>query len=495
MWNIRDEDEQEQDFEDFEQDEGHSKQRGGSSDTDSTSTSSSSTRLEVKGRRRWLRKSDHCHANENESEDSSSFDDDSHDIDADNHTNKRKHNTKRLTTFKIHCHLWPYGRLPTITALTLASIALTLSVLARRSTSFATLESGNGYGLITKEDMYLPLTRVGLFRIQVCELQEELNDDQTLSGGTTPYRIEVVEQPPSLFEPSLDNVGPCHTKELLHAEINDSLWDASCVASTCGLLLGTTTLVMLLSATIIKCSPSPPSSPKRANLRAMALLALGAYFCQTLTFIIFGSDMCYQLGCSLSVGASYAVASSILWFGTGICLFIMYLRQRRERGHYAGDEEEEHEDDDPSEDDTEEEEGKSDHNDKQEHEHGHGPQYDNHVDDGWVIPSLLDDNDNTLSMSTSTDDDDGDDGCYNGACSPRSVAVAHSIWSRLPALPSSHHCAATLCLELGQDEDHEQEQDQDRPYKHGYGTPSADSSNTRTNNSFEPRCGTGLYEC
>jgi hypothetical protein len=451
----------------------HGKQRhSGEFDTDSTSTSTSTssssstgsfvadnvhvepqhlTKLEREGR---------PSENENQIEDSS-------DVCFDDNNNKR--------TLKIH--LWPYGRLNTCLALTLAVAAFWLSMLARRSTSFATLESGNGYGLISKEDMYLPLTKVGLFRIKVCEL--DLNDDQTLSRGKTPYRIVQ----PLLFE--LDNdsfVGPCHTKELLHAEINDSLWDASRVVSTCGLLLGALTL-MLLSATI--CLP-PRANP---NLRAMTLLALGAYFCQTLTFCIFGSDMCYELDCSMSVGASYAVASSIMWFLSVIAIFNMYLRQK-----HADDDEEEEDADDQA--DGIEKDGvyESDQNDK---EHEHGPQYSDV--DGWVIPPLsLDDNDTlSMSMSTSTmdahqghfdpdNDDDDDDGCYNGACSPRSVAVAAAadtkhLWGH--NLVSLYHCAPTLCLELGQEHD----QDQDRQHQHP-------QSGTRTN-LFEACEGTGLYEC
>jgi hypothetical protein len=206
---------------------------------------------------------------------------------------------------------WSYGRMDTCLALSVAIAAFTLSLKAKGSTSFVTLDNP----LPTKEDSFAPLTEVGLFFVKLCEIH--LTEEQSLSRGKLPYRVVS----PTLFQAGTTEVASsqCHVERWQHGSANDSLWDMSRVSSTLSTCCGGTVVIWLLLGICFE----------GLNVRALAVLAIGAFWFETMTFLIFGSDVCDDQGCAMSLGSKYAAEASVLWFIGSVTIFRLYVNQFR----------------------------------------------------------------------------------------------------------------------------------------------------------------------
>ena len=207
--------------------------------------------------------------------------------------------------------MWSYGMGNTIMSLLLSSCGLLMSLLAKRTTKFTSLNSS-----LAPKDGFLPLYALGLYRIELC--RHEISEEESLSQAAAVGVMGQFKVLSQIFTESLRDPELCDIYRLDHTTISDDMWDVSRLAGALAILLGFTAISWILLSPCFE----------GINMRAVACTSVIVYFCESLTFLVFDSNVCHTLGCTFSTGAKYGVVSCVCWFFASIYTAKMYIFHR-----------------------------------------------------------------------------------------------------------------------------------------------------------------------
>lgn len=202
-----------------------------------------------------------------------------------------------------------HGLIVSLLPVFFAFYALMWSILAKHSTSFATLQEP-----LTPTESFLPVTHVGLYRLLVCEYNG--NNFTVISGQTqnTVYTAMTKEA----SEGTASDGDKCTILQTQWKHITDVAWDLSRIFGAIAVLLGLTSFVFLIVATF----------RDEVNLSALMVTILIVYLLECMTTLFFDSKMCRNLGCRLSTGGAFEIVACAFWFACGVATLILFIRRR-----------------------------------------------------------------------------------------------------------------------------------------------------------------------
>ena len=284
--------------------------------------------------------------------------------------------------------VFAHGRLTTIVPVIFAGIALILSVVAKRSTTFVTLQEP-----LLISPTFDKVDRVGLVFLDLCLADEIVTRDEGSGietrvgrdyrgaigrssshprghgaednvGGNVdgfsvignllfywanPTPIEEYDQiiedydhddyifvGPSDDEFETDMAGwdehisvvsspkICRSIKITSSTLTDTLWHVSRTFLSLAIGFGFFLSFMLTSAAYWS----------TINLKPVAVGLLLTYFFQSMTFFFFDSGICRQHNCKMSSGAAAAVVASIFWFAAAlgtIWMDMVFVQKKRRR--------------------------------------------------------------------------------------------------------------------------------------------------------------------
>ena len=283
--------------------------------------------------------------------------------------------------------VFAHGRLTTIAPVIFAGIALILSVVAKRSTTFVTLQEP-----LLVSPTFDKVDRVGLVFLDLCLADEIVTRDEGsgietkvgrdyrgVIGRSSPHLLghdaednvggndgfsvigkllfswanpTSVEQYDQIIE-NYDHddyifVGPsddefetdmagwdehvsvasspkiCRSIKITSSTLTDTLWHVSRTFLSLAIGFGFFLSFMLTSAAYWS----------TINLKPVAVGLLLTYFFQSMTFFFFDSGICRQHNCKMSSGAAAAVVASIFWFAAAlgtIWMDMVFVQKKRRR--------------------------------------------------------------------------------------------------------------------------------------------------------------------
>ena len=284
--------------------------------------------------------------------------------------------------------VFAHGRLTTIAPVIFAGVALILSVVAKRSTTFVTLQEP-----LLVSPTFDKVDRVGLVFLDLCLADEIVTRDEgsgietkvgrdyrgvigrssphlrghdtedniggndegfsvignLLFSWANPTSIEEYDQiiedydhddyifvGPSDDEFETDMAGwdehisvvsspkICRSIKITSSTLTDTLWHVSRTFLSLAIGFGFFLSFMLTSAAYWS----------TINLKPVAVGLLLTYFFQSMTFFFFDSGICRQHNCKMSSGAAAAVVASIFWFAAAlgtIWMDMVFVQKKRRR--------------------------------------------------------------------------------------------------------------------------------------------------------------------
>eukprot|EP00550_Attheya_septentrionalis_P009835 CAMPEP_0198285978 /NCGR_PEP_ID=MMETSP1449-20131203/5181_1 /TAXON_ID=420275 /ORGANISM="Attheya septentrionalis, Strain CCMP2084" /LENGTH=963 /DNA_ID=CAMNT_0043983597 /DNA_START=444 /DNA_END=3335 /DNA_ORIENTATION=- len=238
---------------------------------------------------------------------------------------------------------FPFGVVLSVTAVAFAIAALTLGFLAIRHESFVTLEKP-----LHISTSFEDLTRIGLMNARLCIDYTSVNVDlethqstvvvthpaaadeamqnegnglaQLMKVYSSSLRVDSIVGPEQLAE--ADDKLPdslCRQVRLGPKVVNDSIWNMARSFLSLSLYFGIFFSIFLVSSLFWE----------TINLKPIAIGLIMTYFCQSLSFFFFDSELCRGHMCHMSVGATYNLVGSFMWFLSGLCVIRMDLRYHR----------------------------------------------------------------------------------------------------------------------------------------------------------------------
>eukprot|EP00978_Attheya_sp_CCMP212_P049144 scaffold622827_cov67-Attheya_sp.AAC.1 len=238
---------------------------------------------------------------------------------------------------------FPFGVVLSVIAVAFAIAALTLGFLAIRHDSFVTLEKP-----LHISTSFEDLTRIGLMNARLCidytSVSVDLDTHQSTVVVTHPAaaddamqnegnglaqlmkvyssssRVDYIMGPEQLAE--ADDALPdslCRQVHLGPKVVNDSMWNMARSFLSLSLFAGIFFSIFLVSSFFWE----------MINLKPIAIGLIMTYFCQSLSFFFFDSELCRGHLCHMSVGATYNLVGSFMWFLSGLCVIRMDLRYHR----------------------------------------------------------------------------------------------------------------------------------------------------------------------
>ena len=245
-----------------------------------------------------------------------------------------------------HFAPFAHGRWETAVPVACACLALVLSLIARRTTSFVTLADP-----LLLSPSFERLDRLGLVYVDLCLATELTTTDmdskittvverdrrrppggRMLRGGSDdhylygprrssddyfPYSVRTADddffqdgggwdEDPGESSPPEAKV--CRTIKVTSGTLNDGMWHLSRTFLSLSIALGSVLSFVLCSAVYWA----------TINLRPVAAGLLLVYFSESMTFFFFDSAACRRHGCSMDAGAVASIVASILWFAAAV---------------------------------------------------------------------------------------------------------------------------------------------------------------------------------
>jgi hypothetical protein len=143
---------------------------------------------------------------------------------------------------------------------------------------------------------------------------------QLMKVYSSSLRVDSIVGPEQLAE--ADDKLPdslCRQVRLGPKVVNDSIWNMARSFLSLSLYFGIFFSIFLVSSFFWE----------TINLKPIAIGLIMTYFCQSLSFFFFDSELCRGHMCHMSVGATYNLVGSFMWFLSGLCVIRMDLRYHR----------------------------------------------------------------------------------------------------------------------------------------------------------------------
>jgi hypothetical protein len=170
-----------------------------------------------------------------------------------------------------HLSLFSHGFKWTVIGIIFSWLGFTLAILARQSTSFATLESP-----LQVDPVFEPVVEVGMMNLKLCYNETYLGEEGDIG---------------------------CMIHRLDSDEVNDAMFQVSRMLLSMAILVGGFMSIFLTVA----------SFWSSINLRPVGVGCLICYFLESFSFLFFDTHLCAQYTCRVSTGCYFSIVASACW--------------------------------------------------------------------------------------------------------------------------------------------------------------------------------------